>query len=300
MSSDDPRYPACPGPDPSPRPPRFKVPAGACDTHFHVFGPEQRYPWSPARGYTPPDATVPMLQSLHRTLGISRGVVTQPSVYGTDNRASLDAVASAPQSMRAVVALPITVSDEELQSLHAAGARGVRVNMVDKGGMPFDDLHEVSEFCHRLTALGWHLEVLIHVDSFDDLRGTLGALPVDVVVGHLGYMSTALPLDNPGFQTFLELLAQGNFWAKLTGTYRITRCQRTPYDDVLPFARALIEAAPHKMLWGTDWPHPHHHGFMPNDGYLLDQLADWTDDDAGLIERILVDNPARLYGFQDQ
>ena len=298
MNSEINRYPACPGPDPNTRPARFEVPAGACDSHFHVFGPARHYTFSPARGYTPPDATVQMLHQLHRTLGLERGVITQPSVYGTDNSATLDAVATAPRRLRAVVAVDKTISDAALRSMHEAGARGVRVNMVDKGGMPFADMREVKDFCQRLAPLGWHLEVLIHVDEFDDLAGTLGTLPVDVVVGHLGYMSTAKALDEPGFQRFLALLRDGNLWAKLTGTYRITRCERPPYDDVLPVARALIGAAPAKLLWGTDWPHPHHHGFMPNDGYLLDQLADWTEDDAALIKQILVDNPAGFYGFE--
>ncbi len=289
--------PICPGPDPAPRPPNLNVPPRACDTHAHLFGPATRYPYSPSRGYTPPDATLESFLHLHQTLGIDRAVLTQPSVYGTDNRAILDAVAQTGDRMRAVVAVEEGVSDQEIERLHAAGARGIRINLVDKGGMPFESLASVEHMGHRIKAFGWHIEVLIHVSEFPDLRPTLSAMPVDVVVGHLGYMPTAQGLDNPGFQDFLALLRDGRCWVKLTGPYRITGLETTPYTDVAPFAHVLIDAAPNRILWGTDWPHPTlFNKPMPNDGDLLDHLAEWAPDEQ-VRNRILVDNPAALYGF---
>lgn len=296
MTAEETTIRACPPPDPNPHAPRFKVPANACDTHLHVFGPETRYPYSPARGYTPPDATIEDLRRLHAILGIKRFVITQPSVYGTDNRATMDAVATAPDRTRAVIAVGQDISDAELAGFHAAGARGVRINLVDKGGMPFDDMTAVQRFAERIVPFGWHIEVLIHVSEFPDLKTTLKALPVDVVVGHLGYMKTSEGLDNPGFREFLDLLRDGKCWAKMTGTYRITQADAPPYDDVVPVARAILDAAPDRVIWGSDWPHPFHYRTMPNDGYLLDQLADWTSDEA-LIHKTLVENPETLYGF---
>lgn len=300
MSSNTPTgdgaFPICPGPDPNPRDPILKAPAGACDVHAHVFGPASRYPYSPARGYTPPDASLDSYLAMHRVLGIERGVLTQPSVYGTDNSAMLDAVAGQPQRLRAVIAVDGDVTDAGLERFHAAGARGVRVNMVDKGGMPFDSMAQVRRFSERLAPLGWHLEVLIHVNEFDDLDAVFGGFAVDVVVGHLGYVPAGAGIQGAGFQGLLKLMADGRCWTKVSGSYRVTGLDRPPYGDVAPFARALIAANPERVLWGTDWPHPTFWGTMPNDAYLLDILADWTGD-AAIQRQILVDNPARLYGF---
>ena len=290
-------YPFCQAPDPEPQPVSFDVPAGAVDCHAHVFGPESRYPYSPARGYTPPDASLETLLNLHRTLGgIERVVLTQPSVYGTDNTCMMDAAASLGERCRSVVALGPDVTDSELEALHEQGACGVRVNLVDKGGMPFDGIDEVRCFTERIKDLGWHLEVLIHVHEFEDLRAILNSMAVDVCVGHLGYMKTEHGLDHPGFQDFLNLLRDGNCWVKLSGSYRIAASGLPPYKDVEPFAKALIGANAERVLWGTDWPHPVFRGAMPNDGALAEQLAVWAPDEA-LRNRILVDNPSVLYGF---
>ena len=262
----------CPGPDPSPRPPRFAIPPMACDTHVHVFGPASKYPYSPARGYTPPDAPLEALLGMHRVLGIERVVLTQPSVYGTDNRAVLDALAQHGERMRAVATVAADITDDDLERLDHAGVRGIRVNLVDPGGMPFDSMAALEDFARRIAPLGWHIELLIHVSDYPDLRTTLGVLPVDLVVGHLGYMPTDAGLDNPGFHDFLALIRDGRCWVKLTGPYRISTLDDPPYADVTPFARTLIETAPDRMLWGTDWPHPIVYKPMPNDGDLLDHL----------------------------
>ena len=208
----------------------------------------------------------------------------------------LDAVESAGDKFRAIVAVDGTVTDKQLEEFHARGARGARVNLVDPGGNPFDGPAAVREFSHRLKALGWHLEVLIHVHEFPDLRKTMNSMAVDVSFGHLGYMKTDVGIDHPGFQDFLSLLKDGNAWVKLTGTYRITTSQVTPYSDVTPYAQALIAANEDRIVWGTDWPHPFISCVMPNDGALMDHLVDWAPDEA-LRQKILVSNPEVLYGF---
>lgn len=294
--ADDP-YPYCQAPDPNPTPVTFDVPAGAVDCHAHIFGPESRYPYSSARGYTPPGASLETYLNLHQTLGgIDRAVLTQPSVYGIDNSCMMDALDKMGDRFRAVVALAEDVTDRELEALHKRGARGVRVNLVDKGGMPFDDINAVRRFTECLKDIGWHLEVLVHVHEFEDLRTTMNSMAVDVSVGHLGYMKTDHGIDHPGFQEFLDLLKDGHCWVKVSGSYRVTCDDVPPYNDVEPFAQALIEANEERVLWGTDWPHPVFKGTMPNDGALMEQLLSWAPDE-NLRKKILVDNPHSLYGF---
>lgn len=291
----DNEIPSCPPPDPNPARPKLEAPPGAIDCHAHVFGPERKYAYSPARGYTPPDASLDTYLKVLDVLGIERAVLTQPSVYGTDNSAMLDAMARHPGRILGVVAVDASITDGELEDLNAKGARGVRVNVADKGGNPFDSMDDVRRFCERLRPLGWHLEVLLHVNDFPDLKQTFKDFPVDIVVGHLGYVKSPNALKDNGFQEFLDMVRDGNWWVKLTGTYRITGEDNPPYPDVIPVAQALIEANPDRMIWGTDWPHPFHYRGMPNDAYLLDQLLDWAD--GATIQKILVDNPAQLFGF---
>lgn len=287
----------CPPPDPAPRTPsRVVLPQGACDTHGHIFGPAERYPWNPARGYTPPDALPAAYEALHHRLGVSRGVLTQPSVYGTDNRCMLDYVSCHLDRMRAVVAIGPGVADAELAAMHEKGARGIRVNLADPGGNPFSSFAELRREAQRLKELGWHIELLIHVHEMDDIAAELRGLAVDFSVGHMGYMPAQLGADHPRYRAFLDLVAEGRCWVKLTAPYRITALARTPYSDVAPLARALVARRTDRILWGSDWPHPICPVAMPNDGDLADHLADWIPDQATL-RRILVDNPAVLYGF---
>ncbi len=289
--------PLCAAPDPAPRAPAFAVPQGACDCHFHVFGPAERYPYQHERAYTPPDCPPPALFALHTALGISRGVVVQASVHGADNRAILDAVASAPDRLRAVAAVGQGVSDAELRRLHEGGVRGIRVNLVDRGGMPFDSLGELTRMSERIRDMGWHVEFLVHVEANDELPDLVRSLAVPAVFGHLGYTKAAKGVDDPGYRRFLGLFAEGKCWVKLTGPYRISSEDRPPYGDLEPFAAALLAVAPERLLWGSDWPHVMQVKPMPNDGDLLDLLARWVPD-APLRTRILVDNPAALYGFE--
>lgn len=288
--------PFCPPPDPRPRKASFAVPRGACDTHAHVFGPIARYPYQENRAYTPVDTPLADLRAMHAALGIERLVLVQASVHGTDSRAVLDAAATDPERLRAVVAVEEDVTDRALGDMHERGARGIRVNLVDKGGMPYSSLSALDTIAERIAPLGWHVELLVHVEDSEELEALVKRLKVPVAVGHIGYTKAALGLEHPGYQRFLELLRDGYFWVKLTGPYRISARDRAPYDDAVPFAQAVVEAAPDRVVWGSDWPHVVYWKSMPNDGDLLNALAEWVPDEA-LRNRILVDNPARLYGF---
>jgi 2-pyrone-4,6-dicarboxylate lactonase len=288
--------PLCAAPDAKPRRPRLTLPRNACDTHAHICGPIERYPYSEFRVYTPPDALLPGYRHMLETLGVERAVLVQPSVYGSDNTVLLNAMAQLGGHCRGVAVVDDDVSDAELKRLHNAGVRGVRVNVVDvaedKGVIP---MAPISKLAQRIKRFGWHIEFLMHADEFPDLDKTFADLSVDVVLGHLGYMRTDKGLEQPGFQALLRLMQRGKAWVKLTGPYRIST-QPLPHADTIPFARALIDAAPQRVLWGTDWPHVMVRGAMPNDGDLADLLLDWVPD-AGLREQVLVKNPAKLYGF---
>ena len=290
--------PECAGPDRTPRKPRLKLPPLACDTHAHIMGPKARYAYSPARIYTPPDCLLPDYQKMLATLGVERAVLVQPSVYGTDNTVMLEAMKSAGGGFRGVAVVADNVSDAELKKLDAAGVRGVRLNIVDvkdrkPGTLPMESLKKLAQ---RIAPLGWHMEFLMHADEFPDLDRAFAGFPVEIVLGHLGYMKTDKGLGNPGFQALLRLMKAGRAWVKLTGPSRITTTGGLPYADVVPYARALLDANPERVIWGTDWPHVIIKTPMPNDGDLADLLSDWIPD-AKLREQVLVRNPARLYRF---
>lgn len=295
MSSNDQR--PCPPPDPDPHPPKAEVPRGATDCHAHIFGPASKYPFQDNRSYTPPDLPLSQLRAMHRALGVERLVLVHASVHGTDNSIILDALATDPVNLRAVAAMTEDTTDRELARMRDAGVRGVRVNLVDRGGMPFRSLAELSRAAERIRDLGFHLELLVHVESFAELGEFAKTICVPISVGHVGYTKAAAGgLDHPGFQNFLAMLRDGHFWVKLTGPYRISARSKFPYDDVTAMAKAVIAGAPGRVVWGSDWPHVMMTSEMPNDGDLLDALADWVPD-AVLRHRVLVDNPARLYGF---
>ena len=231
------------------------------------------------------------------TLGVERAVLVQPSVYGTDNAALLDALAAAGPRVRGVAVVGDDAEETELERMHRAGVRGVRCNVVDvlpdeKGKLP---LGQLTRLARKIERFGWHIELLLHVDEFPDFDRAFADFPVPVVIGHLGYMKTDRGLEAPGFQALLRSMRGGRCWVKLTGPYRIST-QPFPHRDVTPFAHALLDAAPGRLVWGTDWPHVMVKGRMPNDGDLCDLLSDWVPDPA-LCQRVLVDNPAALYGF---
>jgi predicted TIM-barrel fold metal-dependent hydrolase len=231
------------------------------------------------------------------TLGIARAVLVQPSVYGTHNTVMLEAMKTDPARLRGVAVVADDIPDAELKKLDAAGVRGVRVNIVDvkdrkPGTLPLDALKTLAR---RVQPLGWHMEFLMHVDEFPELDRMFAGFPVDIVLGHLGYMHTDKGSNAPGFQALLRLVKSGRCWVKFTGPYRISTVA-LPHPDVTPFAHVLIAGNPERILWGSDWPHVMAKGAMPNDGDLADLLSDWIPD-ARLREQVLVKNPERLYGF---
>ena len=287
----------CEPPDPAPRRPMFTLPPLACDCHAHICGPAAGCEFDPKRLYTPTDCLLPQYQDMLRVLGVERAVLVQPSFYAADNRVLLEALKVGGQNFRGVAVVEPQVSDAELERLHRAGVRGVRVNVVDtreaKGVLP---LAQSRELALRVRPLRWHMEFLAHVHEFPDLDQMFENFPVDVVFSHLGYVPTEAGIDTPGFRALLNMLKQRRAWVKLTGPYRISKGD-FPFGDTTPFAAALIEAAPDRIVWGTDWPHVKASWSipMPNDGDLTDLLAQWVP--AHLLRQVLVENPARLYGF---
>jgi 2-pyrone-4,6-dicarboxylate lactonase len=285
-------------PDLLPRRPRIEFPALACDCHAHICGPKARYAYYERRIYTPSDAVLSDYERMLKTLGVERAVLVQGSIYGTDNTVLLEALKAGGQRFRGVAVVAPDINDRELDSLHAAGVRGVRINIVDtKDDKGVLSLAHLKAFAQRIKPRGWHIEFLLHADEFPNLDEAFADFPVDVVFGHLGYVRTDKGTSNPGFQALLRLLKSGKAWVKLTGPYRISTGP-TPHGDTDAFAHALIEANANRVIWGTDWPHvmlnwkiP-----MPNDGDLADLLGSWVRD-AAVRKCVLVDNPARLYGF---
>jgi predicted TIM-barrel fold metal-dependent hydrolase len=288
--------PICAGPDPAPRKPRLQAPPGAIDCHAHIFGPLARYPLSPKRLFTPADVTVARYRALLDTLGIERAVLVTPSVYGMDNERQLDALVEMKGAWRGVAVVPVDVKDAELERLHKAGFRGVRVNLFAKSGLLLDDLETIAE---RVKGLRWHVQLHADARALPQIVGRLRRLPVDVVFDHMGHIPAAEGVGHPGFVALLDLMREGRFWTKLSAPYRLSDLP-CPWPDVAPFAQALIAAAPDRLVWGSDWPHPalpgHASFAMPNDGDLLDLLALWTDDPV-LQHKILCDNPRRIYDF---
>ena len=289
--------PPCAAFDPNPRKPALALPPLSCDTHAHICGPGAKYAYFPERLYTPPDCLLPAFQHMLNTLGVERAVLVQPSIYGTDNSAMLEAMKAAGPAFRGVAVVAPDVAHAELRRLHEAGVRGVRVNIVDvpdrkAGTLPLDALKKLAS---KVKPFGWHMEFLMHVDEFPDLDGMLAGFPVPTVYGHLGYMKTDQGIENPGFQALLRMMKAGRAWCKLTGPYRIS-LQPLPHTDTNAYAHALMAAAPKQVVWGTDWPHVMVKTPMPNDGDLADMLSAWVPD-AALRKEVLVDNPARLYEF---
>ncbi|MEK6592072.1 MAG: amidohydrolase family protein [Pseudomonadota bacterium] len=287
------RSPTIPGPDPDTSAPKFKLPPGACDCHAHVFGPQQRFPYAPNAGYIAPDALPADYVRMLRTLGCERAVLVQPSVYATDNSAMLEAMCSGVFAFRGVAVVNEDINDRELEHMHRAGVRGVRINLAS--ATPGLTLEQAPRLAPRLKALGWHLQFFMDLKMLPDAAALLSKLDIDIVIDHFGRVRADDGLTAPPFQILLALLSQDNCWAKLIGPYFLS--DRKPrFPDVTPFARAVVAAAPERVVWGTDWPHPSSHGMMPNDGDLADMLLDWIPDEAQR-RKVLVSNPARLYDF---
>jgi predicted TIM-barrel fold metal-dependent hydrolase len=252
------------------------------------------YPYAPDRTYTPPDAPLARFQELQKTLGLERAVLVNASCHGNDNTVILDAITQSGGKYRGVANVDGSVKDDELKRLHAGGIRGIRFNFVQHlGGTP--DLDMFNELVARVRPLGWH--VVLHFDAIDLVRfhAMLERLPVPFVIDHMGRVPTQDGLGQRPFAVLLETLRMANCWVKISGAERIS-AQGPPFKDAVPFARALLEAAPDRVLWGTDWPHPNIKKHMPNDGDLVDLIPSYMPDPT-LQRKVLVDNPQRLYGF---
>jgi predicted TIM-barrel fold metal-dependent hydrolase len=286
--------PACAGPDPHPRPPRQAIPAGAVDCHAHVFGPSDRFAFAARRSYTPPDAPLERYLAMLDAVGLARGVLVQPSVYGTDNACMIDAIARSGGRLRgAVVADPRQLSDATVADWTAKGVCGLRINGAVPDGLPLDQMERIAA---RLKEIGWHLDLITDTsDRLVELEPRLRRLPCPLMIEQMGRIKGGQPVTTPGFQVLLRLLAERKATVKLSHAYHISTAG-PPYADTTPLARACIAAAPDRCVWGSDWPHPMLHGPMPNDGQLLDLLAEW-EPDAARRKAILVDNPAAFYGF---
>jgi predicted TIM-barrel fold metal-dependent hydrolase len=283
----------CLGPHPQPSRPRIRLPEGAWDTHFHVLGPQARFPYSPKRKYTPPDAPLSSALALHDALGISHGWVVHANTHGFDNSVDLDAVARSGGRYLAVVRLDASATPYSCEALDAAGARGVRFAFNPQHGGELD----LSVFDHVLRCirgLGWFVELHFDGSALPGLRNWLASIPANVVIDHIGRIDPSLGVDQEPFRVLLELARRDNVWIKLSGADRLTRSPGR-YDDVVPFAHRLLEVAPERLLWGSDWPHTgvFEAARMPDDGGLVDALERFIPDE-GLRQKILVDNVHRL------
>jgi predicted TIM-barrel fold metal-dependent hydrolase len=279
------------GPDPRPVKPKYPPPTGACDSHCHIFGPAAKFPYAPERRYTPPDAPKEKLRALHDHLGISRAVLVQASCHGGDNRAMLDAIAWARGAWRGVAMVGDEATERELDALHEGGVRGVRFNFVRHlGGAP--DPRVLERTLAMVEPLGWHVVLHFDAEDIETHAGVFRKLRVPFVIDHMGRVDAAHGLGQKPFAMLLELMKNPLAWVKVSGPERISATGK-PFHDAMPFAAALAQAAPDRVLWGTDFPHPNVKT-MPNDGELVDLFA-LTIPDEALRKRILVDNPARLY-----
>lgn len=282
--------PICRPPNSDLTAPKFVAPPGTWDCHLHIVGPPEQYPHVPNRSYTPVEAHVEDYRCVTAALRIDHAVIVQPSFYGTDNRCACDAVLASNGRWRGVAVIDPAIKESDLADLHDTGFRGVRINLLFKGGLAMKVLEQIARL---IQPLGWHVQLLVDGRDLPELAPRLRKLPVPFVIDHMGHMPASVGVQHPGFQTLLQLAREG-CWAKLSGPYRISG-QPYPYEDVAPFARALVEVAPSRMVWGTDWPHPAVSIPIPRAGDLMDLIPVWIPD-AETRHRVLVENPARLYG----
>lgn len=278
---------------PNPSKPAFAVPPGAVDAHCHVFGPEDVFPYAPERKYTPCDAPKAKLFDLRDYLGFERNVIVQASCHGRNNDALVDALSSAGELARGVAVVGPSVTDDELKRMDDAGVRAVRFNFVKRlvDATPKEVFLGIAE---RIAKLDWHIVVYFEAPDLEELTPFLKQLPTTVVVDHMGRPDVTKGVDHPDFQRFIDLLAANdNFWTKVSCPERLT-VNGPPYDDVVPFARTLVDRFTDRVLWGTDWPHPNMKSHAPDDGHLVDIIPKIATDSAKQ-KALLVDNPMRLY-----
>jgi len=279
---------------PHPSKPAFRPPPGAVDAHCHVFGPGDVFPYAPERKYTPCDAPAARLFELRDFLGFERNVIVQATCHGADNRAVVDALRRAAGRARGVATVRAEATDAELRALDAAGVRGVRFNFV-KRLVDTTPRGTLAAIAARVAPLGWHVVIYFEAAELPELYDFVTSLPTVVVVDHMGRPDVTKPVDGPEFELFVRLMREHpNFWTKVSCPERLSKAGPPGYDDVVPFARRLVEAFPDRVLWGTDWPHPNLKSHMPDDGTLVDVIPRIAPT-AELQRRLLVDNPMRLY-----
>ena len=279
---------------PNPSKPEFRVPPGSVDAHCHVFGPGNRFPYSATRKYTPCDAPKDKLWALRDFLGFERNVIVQASCHGTDNAALVDALETSGGKARGVAVASRDVGAAELEAMHAAGVRGVRFNFVKRlvDTLPRDALIELAE---KIVPLGWHIVIYFEAQDLPEHYDFFTSLPTTVVVDHMGRPDVTKGSDGEEFGLFVKLMAENdNFWSKVSCPERLSKRGPPGYDDVVPFAKHLVDAFPDRVLWGTDWPHPNMKSHMPDDGKLVDFIPRIATT-AELQRKLLVDNPMRLY-----
>ena len=270
--------------------PKLKAPANACDCHMHIY--DAKYPADPKATLKPADALVADYKLLQKRIGTSRNVVVTPSTYGTDNRVTLDAIAQIGPTARGVAVVDATVTDAELKRLNGLGIRGIRFNLVQAGATTAEMIEPLSR---RVNDLGWHIQIHMKGEQIAGIEDLLLRVPSPIVFDHLGRLAQPNALDNPGFKTISKLIDKGRTWVKLSGAYQDTKVGPPTYSDTVAVARAYIKAAPERMVWASDWPHPTEKD-KPDDAVLFDLLAEWAPEEA-MRTRILVQNPATLYGF---
>lgn len=279
---------------PQPSKPAFVPPAGAVDAHCHVFGPGNAFPFAPERKYTPCDAGCDALFELRDYLGFSRNVVVQATCHGTDNRAMVDALAWSGGTARGVATVGPEIDSDALAALHDAGVRGVRFNYVKRLVDPRPDAYYLG-IIEKIAVLGWHVVLYFEAADLAEKWDFFSAIPTIVVVDHMGRPDVTRPVDGPEFALFHRFMAEnGNVWSKVTCPERLSAAGPPDYDDVVPFARSIVEAFPDRVLWGTDWPHPNMKGHIPDDGKLVDYIPRIAVT-AEHRRKLLVDNPMRLY-----
>jgi 2-pyrone-4,6-dicarboxylate lactonase len=258
-----------------------------------VFGPKSTYPFAATTTIDPADAPKDKLFALHRLLGIERCVIVQSALHGMDNRVVEDALQAKGGAYLGIALLPATVPDAELRRLDRLGFRGVRYHFM-KHLHQAASIEDVIGLASRLASIGWHLQIHMEGSLIEAMAPVLERSPVPVVIDHIGRVDAGLGLEQPSFQRLLRLLADDRFWVKVSGCDRITRTG-PPYADAVPIARKLVAEFPDRVVWGTDWPHPHHAGPVPDDGQLVDIIAEMAPT-GELRRKLMVDNPQRLYG----
>ena len=278
---------------PNPSKPTYVVPADAVDAHCHVFGPAAEFPFAPERKYTPCDASKQQLFDLRDHLGLSRNVIVQATCHGKNNDAMVDALRAAGDLTRGVAMVGPDITDDELRELDEAGVRGVRFNFLKRlvDATPREVFMEIAE---RVVKIGWHCVVYFESQDLEDLQPFLTSLPGTIVVDHMGRPNVAKPLDDPHFTRFMNLMSvHANFWVKVSCPERLS-VDGPPYNDVVPFARTLVDNFTDRVLWGTDWPHPNMKSHVPDEGHLIDIIPKIANSPEKQ-QALLVDNPTRLY-----